>query len=208
MVRPLGAARPSHRSICCSSMGRPARSPAKCVTRHFRCWPTVSRRARRSFSTTPGGRPRPPSSKLGSRSPSAAGGFERCGASIVRPPLSARTSSRRHRIDTRYIAAGIGRKSPAASARSTSSLVAERQDRDQAWSVPVDLAGRCQPARPSPIRIAPRISAASSASPVCRPAMGGQIWSDHPHVCVLKQAPRPAPVNRPSPKGRGRRPRR
>jgi hypothetical protein len=33
----------------------------------------------------------------------------------VRPRLSARTSSRRHRIDTRYTAAGIGRNFPAAS---------------------------------------------------------------------------------------------
>jgi hypothetical protein len=56
---------------------------------------TASHRARRLSSTTPGGRPRRPSPKRGSRSPSSADDFGRCGASIMRPRLSARTSSRR-----------------------------------------------------------------------------------------------------------------
>ena len=55
---------------------------------HIRCWPTVSREARRLSSTIPADRPRRPSSKRGNRSPSAAGGFGRCGASIVRPRSS------------------------------------------------------------------------------------------------------------------------
>lgn len=73
------------RSTCCSSTDRSAGWPARRGTRPFRCWLPVSRLRRRSCSTTRGGRPRQPSFKPGSRSPTAAGASNRCGAWIARP---------------------------------------------------------------------------------------------------------------------------
>src|SRR5918995_1217551 len=64
--------------------------PARRGTRPFRCWLPVSRLRRRSCSTTRGGRPRRPSFRPGSRSPTAADDFARGGAWIGRPRSSVR----------------------------------------------------------------------------------------------------------------------